>query len=99
MTKTELLAPAGNLESLRAAIAAGADAVYLGASAFSARAQVGFDAATLKEAIDYFESSSWVKEVLGEEFCRQYVSAKKNEWLRYTRQVTDWEIAEYLYRL
>ena len=54
---------------------------------------------TLKEAIDYFESSSWVKEVLGEEFCRQYVSAKKNEWLRYTRQVTDWEIAEYLYRL
>ena len=30
---------------------------------------------TLKEAIDYFESSSWVKEVLGEEFCRQYVAA------------------------
>ena len=54
---------------------------------------------TLKEAIDYFESSSWVKEVLGEEFCRQYVAAKKNEWLRYTRQVTDWEIAEYLCRL
>ena len=54
---------------------------------------------TLKEAIDYFESSSWVKEVLGEEFRRQYVAAKKNEWLRYTRQVTDWEIAEYLYRL
>ena len=54
---------------------------------------------TLKEAIDYFESSSWVKEVLGQEFCRQYVGAKKNEWLRYTRQVTDWEIAEYLYRL
>lgn len=54
---------------------------------------------TLKEAIDYFESSSWVKEVLGEEFCRQYVAAKKNEWLRYTRQVTDWEIEEYLYRL
>ena len=54
---------------------------------------------TLKEAIDFFESSSWVNEVLGEEFCRQYVAAKKNEWLRYTRQVTDWEIAEYLYRL
>ena len=54
---------------------------------------------TLKEAIDYFEESSWVKEVLGEEFCDQYITAKKNEWLRYTRQVTDWEIAEYLYRL
>lgn len=54
---------------------------------------------TMKEAIDYFESSNWVKEVLGEEFCRQYVAEKKNEWLRYTRQVTDWEISEYLYRL
>ncbi|MGI6686936.1 MAG: peptidase U32 family protein [Christensenellales bacterium] len=51
MKKTELLAPAGNLESLRAAIAAGADAVYMGASAFSARAQAGFDVATLEEAI------------------------------------------------
>lgn len=54
---------------------------------------------TLKEAIDYFEGSVWVKEVLGEEFCRQYAEAKKNEWLRYIRQVTDWEVAEYLYRL
>ena len=51
MSRTELLAPAGNLESLRAAIAAGADAVYLGASAFSARAQVGFDEKSLAEAI------------------------------------------------
>ena len=40
-----------------------------------------------------------VKDVLGEEFCKQYVAAKKNEWLRYIQQVTDWEIAEYLYRL
>ena len=54
---------------------------------------------TLKEAIDYFEESTWVKDVLGEEFCKQYVAAKKNEWLRYIQQVTDWEIAEYLYRL
>ena len=30
---------------------------------------------------------------------KQYVAAKKNEWLRYIQQVTDWEIAEYLYRL
>ena len=54
---------------------------------------------TLKEAIDYFEESTWVKDVLGEEFCKQYVAAKKNEWLRYIQQVTDWEIAEYLYRM
>jgi putative protease len=35
---TELLAPAGNPEALRAAIANGADAVYLGGQQFSARA-------------------------------------------------------------
>ena len=34
----EVLAPAGGPESLQAAVRAGADAVYLGASAFSARA-------------------------------------------------------------
>lgn len=38
MKKVELLAPAGNYEALRGAVAAGADAVYLGGSAFGARA-------------------------------------------------------------
>ena len=36
---TELLAPAGDWESLRAAVAAGADAVYFGLPRFSARAR------------------------------------------------------------
>lgn len=38
MNKCELLAPAGSYEAVLAAINAGADAVYLGASMFSARA-------------------------------------------------------------
>lgn len=50
--RPELLSPAGNQEALRAAIAAGADAVYFGASAFSARADAGFDDESLREAID-----------------------------------------------
>lgn len=54
---------------------------------------------TLKEAIDLFENSTWVRGILGGEFCRKYVEEKKKEWLRYTRQVTDWEVEEYLYRL
>ena len=36
--KPEILAPAGSLESLKGAIAAGADAVYIGGSRFGARA-------------------------------------------------------------
>ncbi len=53
----------------------------------------------LKEAIELFEKSQWVKEILGKEFCEKYVLAKKAEWLRYSTLVTDWEIREYLYRV
>ena len=37
MRKTELLAPAGSMESLKAAVNAGADAVYIGGTKFGAR--------------------------------------------------------------
>lgn len=47
----ELLAPAGSLESFKAAISNGADAVYLGALSFSARASAGFTEADLILAI------------------------------------------------
>ena len=39
MEKIELLSPVGDFECLKAAVQNGADAVYLGASAFSARAR------------------------------------------------------------
>ena len=38
MKKIELLSPAGDINSLKAAIEAGADAVYLGGKLFGARA-------------------------------------------------------------
>lgn len=50
----EVLAPAGNPDSLRAAVINGADAVYLGASVFSARAKAGnFTQEQLIEAVRY----------------------------------------------
>lgn len=50
----EILAPAGSYESLKAAIAAGADAVYVGGSRFGARAYANNLAEDdLLEAIDY----------------------------------------------
>lgn len=49
--KLELLSPAGSMEALKAAFANGADAVYLGASAFGARASAGFSPDQLQEAI------------------------------------------------
>ena len=51
---TELLAPAGNMEALRAAVANGCDAVYLGMQRFGARAySCNFDEETLPEAVRY----------------------------------------------
>ncbi len=50
----EVLAPAGSMESLTAAVRAGADAVYLGGSLFSARANAkNFNEDELKSAVQY----------------------------------------------
>ena len=50
----ELLAPAGSPEALEAAIAAGADAVYLGGSRFNARLNAhNFDPGELREAVTH----------------------------------------------
>ena len=52
--KVEILAPAGSYESLKAAIEAGADAVYIGGTRFGARAYAdNLDEQRLLEVIDY----------------------------------------------
>ena len=54
MKKTELLSPAGNLETLKVAVQNGADSVYFGSTLFNARASANnFDVPTLKKAIQY----------------------------------------------
>lgn len=50
----ELLAPAGDFEALRAAVSAGADAIYIGAAKFSARQNAkNFNSEELEKAISY----------------------------------------------
>lgn len=54
----ELLAPAGDSEALRFAVAYGADAVYLGLRRFGMRAGAGnFDPGALREAVDFAHGS------------------------------------------
>jgi len=54
MKKIELLAPAGSIESLHAAVNCGADAVYLGGNKFSARAYASnFDDDKIAEVVKY----------------------------------------------
>ncbi|MCD4713839.1 MAG: U32 family peptidase [Clostridiales bacterium] len=51
---TELLAPAGSMEALKASISNGCDAIYLGMQKFGARAySSNFDMESLKEAVAY----------------------------------------------
>lgn len=50
----ELLAPAGSYEAAMAALCNGADAIYLGAAAFGARASAGFSQQELKQVIDLY---------------------------------------------
>ena len=54
MNKIELLSPAGSLESFKASISAGADAVYMGGKNFSARAYASnFSNEQIRENIKY----------------------------------------------
>lgn len=54
MRKVELLAPAGSMASLIAAVQNGADAVYLGGAHFGARASaLNFDEEQMREALSY----------------------------------------------
>lgn len=57
MHKIELLAPAGSMESIYAAVNEGANAIYLGGQKFSARAKaIEFDNEKMKIAVDYCHS-------------------------------------------
>ena len=52
LQRPEILAPAGNADMLRAAVFAGADAVYLGLDGYNARRSAGnFDPDALREAL------------------------------------------------
>jgi glutamine synthetase len=52
----------------------------------------------LGQAIEELEKDSFIKDVLGETIANQFIRRKKQEWRMYLKQVTNWEIDEYLYR-
>lgn len=54
---------------------------------------------SLMEALDAMEKDDFIQEVLGEHIYRNYVKAKRNEYLRYRSVVTQWELDQYLYRI
>ncbi len=55
--------------------------------------------ASLKEALELFEKSEFVKSVLGDHTAGKYLEAKNAEWNQYTVQVSQWELDQYLHRI
>ena len=55
--------------------------------------------ATLLEALNSLENDAFLRNVCGESYANVYVKEKKKEWERYSREVTDWELKEYLRRV
>ena len=81
----ELLAPAGSLETALAAFAAGADAVYLGLDAFSARAEaVNFSVSQLRDLIA---------------FARQSATAPRKVYVTFNTLITDDELPSAVEKL
>lgn len=53
---------------------------------------------SLGEALDAFESSDLIKNVLGTHMFENYLRIKKEEWRQYRSQVATWELEQYLDR-
>ncbi len=48
------------------------------------------------DALDAFDGSDWVKEALGEGFCRNYSTVKRHEYDAYRRTVPETERKTYI---
>ena len=53
----------------------------------------------LGEAIEALKNERLVTDIIGENLVKKYIKAKRTEWKGYLEQVSDWEIAKYLYRI
>jgi len=86
--KIELLAPAGDMERLRMAVAYGADAVYLAGTTFGMRSFAGnFTPEELKEAVALCHSNGVRVHVTCNTMPRNDEVAKLPQWLEYLNEV------------
>ena len=73
----------------------------LDGSAGANRAQIAIKqikANTDLEAIQEFKKDEVISGVLGEYVSNIYISKKEQEWNAYKKQVTKWEIDQYIYK-
>ncbi|MDN5363678.1 MAG: glutamine synthetase [Eubacteriales bacterium] len=85
--------------ALAAVLAAGMDGVEKEEKLpppFPAEGEKRFLPRHLEEALRALAEDAVVRQTLGEEICRRYLSVKKEEWERYQSRVHPWELEEYL---
>jgi len=78
------------------AIASGVDGILRGAKPVPEDEKIGTLPATLRESVSAFEDDAFLRGVCGGRYADMYIKEKMSEWERYSREVTDWEIREYL---
>lgn len=87
---TELLAPVGSFDALKAAVQNGANAVYLGGKEFSARASANnFDREELKEAVKYAHIRNVKVFVTANTLIKQY---EIDDFLNYIKYLYDIDV-------
>ena len=56
----------------------------------------GNRAQSLAEAIDALETDEVVKDGIGADLAREFITIKRMEWTEYSRHVSGWETSRYL---
>ncbi len=61
--------------------------------------QIGKLPANLGDAVRELEKDACIQDVLGKELASKIIAARKQEYQEYCMQVTEWELANYLYKI
>ena len=81
------------------AVAAGMEGIEHGRTLPEEGVRTGLLPATLRESVQTFEKDAFLRSVCTDSYAQMYIREKMKEWERYSREVTDWEIKEYLRRI
>lgn len=54
---------------------------------------------TLNEALNEMEQDRWIEQIVGTSLLERYKKSKKKEWKNYGKQISQWELSQYLYQI
>ena len=80
------------------AVAAGLSGIREKMVPLKAGEKAGALPGTLKEALQAFGQDTFLQKICGNRYADVYIREKSKEWDLYTKEVTDWELREYLHR-